>query len=462
MNAGQVTSISDTMSTMYVPAAINRSEVNTGQSFAKEMEESKYIPTADTGTANILDTSKKESRENERIDARESNKKAADKNKADQKDDAQGKRLEEKKPHEGRDAKTGTDKNAKDAEEGALKAKEAEDGQNGKKLSAKGEAEDGQNGKKLSAKGEAEEGQNIKKLRAKVAAGGNEAAKQLLRKHEINTAELKTAKDGIKESLSKTHKISANQTAEKIMLKDVKEAGVDETEIRVEVPENATEAELKQEGKLMNELENLKKEGKTDVKPELKIKKTVQTDNSNAFNAAEVNSKEVRRDIELKIKKLLGSNNAEQYEAIKDKIVDRVENSIKFMVAEGERHVSINLHPPELGKVQVELMMKDNQVSAKISAESMAVKEIIMSNLEQLKSNIEEAGIIVDQVDVEVGGFKDHFEQEFSEGNPDGGGGGAGSEGDGAEVKEKDWLPDKVLKQTALSYLLGGTVNYLV
>ena len=113
-----------------------------------------------------------------------------------------------------------------------------------------------------------------------------------------------------------------------------------------------------------------------------------------------------------------------------------------MMVSEGENRVSINLHPPELGKIQVELVVKDNHVHARINTENAAVKEVIMTNLDQLKSNIENAGISVTKFDVEVGGFRNQFDQQFSEGNSNGrGGSGSGSQ-ESSEYslpKDPDW-----------------------
>jgi flagellar hook-length control protein FliK len=64
----------------------------------------------------------------------------------------------------------------------------------------------------------------------------------------------------------------------------------------------------------------------------------------------------------------------------------------------------------------VELVVQDNQVTAKINTENAAVKEVILANLDQLKSNLINAGTQINKFDVEVGGFKNYFEQHFSKG----------------------------------------------
>jgi flagellar hook-length control protein FliK len=154
------------------------------------------------------------------------------------------------------------------------------------------------------------------------------------------------------------------------------------------------------------------------------------------------------------------NNTAEQYEVLKDNIVNSVQDGIKMMVSEGDSRAVIQLHPPELGKIQVELIVKDNQVSAKINTDNVAVKEVILTNLNQLKSNIENAGIQVEKFDVEVGGFKNQFDGELSGGSSNSG---ERRENSGhQELQDNDWLPDKVIKQQALNYFLGRSINFLV
>ncbi len=203
---------------------------------------------------------------------------------------------------------------------------------------------------------------------------------------------------------------------------------------------------------------------KTSFKSELKTKSAVNTSDPNQVNAPHLESKHTPQATEIKVEKTTPpSNLAAQYEIYKEKIVNAVENSIRFLVTEGEKKVNISLQPPELGRVEVELLVKDSQVTATINAENAAVKEVIMSNLDQLKTNLENAGIGVNKFDVEVGGFKNQFDRQFSNDNSNGGKGNGREKGDGQiPLQDKDWLPDKVIKQRALNFMLGGSVNYLV
>lgn len=117
---------------------------------------------------------------------------------------------------------------------------------------------------------------------------------------------------------------------------------------------------------------------------------------------------------EFKIEKIESSKQyIEQYNELSDKILNKVGNVIKYMTTKGGgESVSIKLQPPELGKIQVELFLKDNTVNAKINTENIAVKEIILTNLDQLKAGIENNGFNINKLDVEIGGFKNFLSKD--------------------------------------------------
>ncbi|HLP46257.1 MAG TPA: hypothetical protein VK469_09935, partial [Candidatus Kapabacteria bacterium] len=94
--------------------------------------------------------------------------------------------------------------------------------------------------------------------------------------------------------------------------------------------------------------------------------------------------------------------------------------------------------------------------------ENIAVKEAILTNLDQLKSNIESAGIIVHRFDVEVGGFRNPFDRQFSNGKPGNRRIDNNEIAGVADIPEDEWLSDKIIKHKAYSYFLGRSINYLV
>ena len=57
-----------------------------------------------------------------------------------------------------------------------------------------------------------------------------------------------------------------------------------------------------------------------------------------------------------------------------------------------EHHLVLKLYPKELGEVKVEMTVRDNQVAVSFVMENSRVKEVLESNLEQFKENMEKQG----------------------------------------------------------------------
>jgi flagellar hook-length control protein FliK len=73
------------------------------------------------------------------------------------------------------------------------------------------------------------------------------------------------------------------------------------------------------------------------------------------------------------------------------------------MIRAGEHKSRILMHPPELGRLDLNIAMKNGHLQANLGAESVMVKEIIEANLHQLKQQLNDQGLIVDRFEVMVG-----------------------------------------------------------
>jgi flagellar hook-length control protein FliK len=296
--------------------------------------------------------------------------------------------------------------------------------------------------------------------------------KEILRDNQVKTEAMVEGKEEVKEKFGDAQKLKSGTNVEKVMLKSLESSnqeakGTKSTSSNTDTQTHTDKVndlksgeEITVEKKDVSDIDVEKKADKSTVKNESKLQTTNNRQDNGTVHFAD-NSKETRQLNEIKMKEVFTRNNtAEQYEVLKDKIVTSVQDSIQLMVNEGDSRATIQLHPPELGKIQVELIVKDNQVSAKINTDNVAVKEVILTNLNQLKSNIENAGIEVDKFDVEVGDFKNQFDGELSDGSSS-----SGERRDNSgnqELQDNDWLPDKVIKQQALNYFLGRSINFLV
>jgi flagellar hook-length control protein FliK len=81
------------------------------------------------------------------------------------------------------------------------------------------------------------------------------------------------------------------------------------------------------------------------------------------------------------------------------KILDRM----VWMVQEGVQKTTIELSPPELGRIQLNLVIENGRIHGLMGTESHAVKELIDANLNQLKTQLEAQGFSVQSFDVMVG-----------------------------------------------------------
>lgn len=84
-------------------------------------------------------------------------------------------------------------------------------------------------------------------------------------------------------------------------------------------------------------------------------------------------------------------------------VIDQITERINVGMQRGESKITLQIHPPHLGKLEIDLSMRDNQLRAIIIAESHQARQLIEGNLDQLKTCLESQNIDVDKVTVFVG-----------------------------------------------------------
>src|SRR5690554_3652913 len=97
-----------------------------------------------------------------------------------------------------------------------------------------------------------------------------------------------------------------------------------------------------------------------------------------------------------------------------EKVVKQIQTEARVMVKDGVAKVEMHLEPKELGKLELSLVIDRDVVTAKFVAESQTVQSIIESNLDNLRSSLQEAGLKAEmlQVGVETSGFGFNGQQE--------------------------------------------------
>lgn len=84
-------------------------------------------------------------------------------------------------------------------------------------------------------------------------------------------------------------------------------------------------------------------------------------------------------------------------------VIDQIVSKVSFKVTDGLEEIKIRLEPPSLGSLQLKISVEGKTVNAVIVADNNMAKEIIQSNLQQLKDSMAEQGLKLDNISVSVG-----------------------------------------------------------
>lgn len=98
-------------------------------------------------------------------------------------------------------------------------------------------------------------------------------------------------------------------------------------------------------------------------------------------------------------------------------LIRQIVDEIRVYVNENISSLEMQLNPESLGKLNIQLVSKNGEVTANIMAQSEAVKEVIESQITMLKETLLEQGIKIEAVEVTVAnrGFDENFENQERE-----------------------------------------------
>ncbi len=83
-------------------------------------------------------------------------------------------------------------------------------------------------------------------------------------------------------------------------------------------------------------------------------------------------------------------------------LIDQVGRQISRAILKGDRVIRLQLRPPELGAVKIEMDIKDNVLRLGIITENSLVKELLLSNIHELRDALMEKGVKIEKLDVQV------------------------------------------------------------
>jgi hypothetical protein len=87
---------------------------------------------------------------------------------------------------------------------------------------------------------------------------------------------------------------------------------------------------------------------------------------------------------------------------LQDQTVDQIVKKAFIHLRNGQAEAKIHLKPEFLGHIRMQVMTENQQVSIKILTEYPFVKEMLENNIQQLKSELQQQGLVVDRLEVSV------------------------------------------------------------
>jgi len=92
------------------------------------------------------------------------------------------------------------------------------------------------------------------------------------------------------------------------------------------------------------------------------------------------------------------------YKEVDEKqILKSIVRQARFMNQRGHSSAVIKLEPPNLGRLQLDIITNHSRITGRIVVESQEIKELIQNNISQLCESLAQNGLKVDSFDVQVG-----------------------------------------------------------
>ena len=83
-------------------------------------------------------------------------------------------------------------------------------------------------------------------------------------------------------------------------------------------------------------------------------------------------------------------------------LINQVGRQVSRSILRGERVIKLQLHPPELGGMKVDVDIKDNILKLGVIIENSSVKELLLSNAHELRQALVEQGVKLEKLDIQI------------------------------------------------------------
>jgi flagellar hook-length control protein FliK len=129
-------------------------------------------------------------------------------------------------------------------------------------------------------------------------------------------------------------------------------------------------------------------------------------------------------------------------------LINQVRRQISRALVRGERVIRLQLRPPDLGSLRIEMDMKDNVLKLGMITENSSVKETLLSNIHELRESLVEQGVRLERLDIQIGYNFDQSLAQSKEGLKEGNGEGAGGGQVLADEAHEDTSPGMWVRAT--------------
>lgn len=178
------------------------------------------------------------------------------------------------------------------------------------------------------------------------------------------------------------------------------------------------EKELVESKELLEDSINTDKTEKTNVKV---VDKFMLTDGDKSFSEEFEGDNEIlfKEQILLSQQELKNQSinlKVEKNEIIEAKqFINQIAQKAGGFLSKDRNEMSIQLTPENLGKISIKIGLNEGSLTGKIYAENYAVKEIIETNLNQLRDSLEEQGLNIAGLEVHIGDNPQNFNRSLYE-----------------------------------------------
>ena len=86
-----------------------------------------------------------------------------------------------------------------------------------------------------------------------------------------------------------------------------------------------------------------------------------------------------------------------------EQLIQTIVRGAVLMTRNGRSSAVINLEPPSLGKMHLDIVTERSTVTGRIIVESAEVKDLVQNNIAELREHLAQNGLKVESFDVQVG-----------------------------------------------------------